>query len=233
MERKFLAVSGVVLLIAIGYFIFTSLKDPSLLKNQHKLSEESDRAFGSRGTLVKRDSSRLFAPSNPKNSDPEPTAEEGQAFKEPLHRRPEEEDSGEERAQALTSETQTDDTGISPELEAIFIAVNEWRRRIRSLHQTADPLVRQGIALNDRRREIGNALNGTSSDEPENRRLHEQELKIVSEQQELGEQVVSIDKEIERNREELEQYLQTNLAMTTTQFYDTHGEVFHAWRKAQ
>lgn len=230
MERKFLVFSCVALLISILYFIFTTVKDQPLTKNQREPSKELGETSFSTGNLAKQSSSRDSSPSHQKSSDP--TAEEWQAFEEAHQGSPEESiERGEEAQSASASGVEKSDTGISPELEAVFITVNQWRRRIRDLHRETGPLVREIAALSDRVEAINDAFDGTSGEE--NRRLNEEFKQAISEQQKVVDLVAPIDKEIEQVRQELEQYLQTNLGMTATQFYDTHGETFNTWRKAQ
>ena len=129
------------------------------------------------------------------------------------------------------SEAVNSGTSISPELEAVFTVVKDYRDRIRVLYQERDSFMREYAPLSHRESEINHAINGTSG--AENRRLHEELQQVQDAKQKLADIIDPIGEESDGIRQELEQYLQANHGMISRQFYDTYGEAFDAWRNAQ
>ena len=160
MVRKFLVFSCLVFLISIVYFIYTKYQMHTENKNQQEVTAELEAPSVGHVSTIRS--------SQPKTEDsnPEPTEEELAAFEVFLSNLEElEELDGttettqfEEVAEADTSETESDDTGISPELEEMFIYYKGHLDRFREVERKVVPLMRRVVELDERIEELGNLI---------------------------------------------------------------------------
>lgn len=235
MKRILLILAGsiVVILVIFGVFVTKNKEHPSTL-NQLEITKESTDSFvksvPTTSSPQPKQASEKIGPSEKERE------EEFEALPKSLEEKSVEDIQSEiasETKAPLTEALETEDskTRISPELEAIFTVVKNWRDKARAIDREIVPLINQYAALGQREQEIGNAISGTSGEE--NRRLHEELRQIQSEKQKLANLMDPLGAERDQITQELEQYLQTNYGMSIRQFFDTYSEVFDAWRKAQ
>ena len=238
--KKFLVFSCLILLISIVYFIHTRCQMHTESKNQQKVTGELEAPSVGHVSASRSSQPRI------EESNPVPTEEEWAAFEEFLGNleelertlegttettQPEPEGITDAEVYEASSETEGDDTGISPELKATFIVVNDWRDTQRAYFEKIDPLMREYAPLGEIEVGIIHAISGTSGEE--NRRLHEELRQVQSKKQELADLMAPFGRAREQANQELVQYLQENHGMDMQQFFDTHGEVFESWRRAQ
>ena len=225
MHMKLLLFACLVLLISVTYFIYTTLNQPTLTEEQQQTTQESNE------NLAKH-VSRVNTPELGQEQLTSAETEDKQAFEQPFQESFEEAES-EELASA--PEMGTDDTEIdseiSPELETLFIVVNEWRNKNVAHGKKTVPFMREYAALSDIERELIFAIDGTSGEE--NQRLHEELRQVQSGKQDIADTLEPFDREKERAKRELEEYLRTNYGLTIKAFFDRYREDFDSWRQAQ
>ena len=140
MARRFLVISFLVFLISIVYFVYTRYQLHAESKNQQVQQEVTaeletpftGRVFSSRSGQSKTES-----------SNPEPTEEEWKSFEEFIGNLEKLEElegttettQPEEVAETVASEIEVDDTGISPELEEMFIYYKGHLDRFRDVER--------------------------------------------------------------------------------------------------
>jgi len=227
---------GIIGILVAGFIGFQSMTSKPT-KNKEYLSTLHQKEMPEKSTEASAKKPRIVSASQPKraNKHLEPSAEELEEELKALPRNLEEEKvedvQSEVASETKVPETEDSDTGISPELERLFIVVKKWSDRNGALSREQVPFANQYAALGQREQEITYAISGTSGEE--NRRLHEELRQIQSEKQKLANLMEPLGEESARITQDLEQYLQTNYGMTIKQFFDAHGQMFDAWRKAQ
>ena len=113
----------------------------------------------------------------------------------------------------------------------LFIVVNElWNKNV-SHAEDIRPFMREYAKLGKILDELNSAINRTSGEE--NKRLHDEFLEIESEKEHIANFMSPLDEEREQFAQEVEQYLETNYAMTIRDFFDMYREEFHFWRETQ
>ena len=233
--KKFLAFSCLILLISIVYFIHTRYQTHTERKNQQDVSAELEAP-----SVGHISTSRSSQPKT-EDSNPEPTEEEWAAFEEFLGNLEElEELEGttemtqiEEVAEAdevATSKTESDDTGISPELEKMFIHYKEVvLNRSREISQEIAPFMRRIVEYDERMDELDNLVTEKSNRDEPHQQLME-EYRQLSEQR--NEVFVALEPFNERRAqvyEEWEEYLLTNHGIDSTTFHETYNETLRSW----
>ncbi len=224
MERKFLAFSCLVLLISIAYFIYTSYQLHIENKNQQEGTVELEVPF-----TGLRDANRSSHLLTPEHSNPEPTAEEGEASEKTSESTELEETEvifdteGFEELEAKTSEAQS-----SPELEALFIEVKQLYDQREVIYRETAPFSIELRELKYRRIEIGlHDLVEASGEETE--RLHEEFRRSQDRMQELRTIIAPLDEQRFQLEKEVEQIV-FEYGMTVEEFHDRYGEKYESWK---
>ena len=225
MARKFLVFSCLVFLTSFVYFIYTSYQlreSPTETENQQEvIGEFKQPLFG-------RVSTTHSLQSKQENSNPEPTAEEWSEFEEILSDLEElaETPQLEEISETDISKAEGNGTGISPELETIFIRVRDIQTQKNALIGEVADLYIEESEIQARQIEIG-TKELLISDPSKTRQLHE-ELKILHERRvELDAILDPYDEEIERLEDEFEQ----EYGMSFEEFHERYDSVYRSWER--
>ena len=219
MANKFLVFSCLVLLISIVYFIYTSYQLHIENKNQQEMTVELGEPFVERVST----SSSSQSP-KPERSNPEPTAEEWEAFEEVFRDFEDSEEQTETTQSEIASETEDSHTGISPELEAMFTRVRDIQTQENVLIDEVADLYIEESEIQARQIEIG-TKELLIADTGQARRLHE-ELKMLHDRRvELDTILNPYDEQIEGLNHEFEQ----EYGMSTEEFHEGYDSVYKSW----
>ena len=228
-----IGVVGVFVAGFIGFQIMT----PKPTKNKEHLSTPNQQEMSEESTEVPAKEIRIARTPQPTraNKHTESSEEEREEESEALLRSLEEEEvedvQSEVASETEVPETEDSETTISPELETLFIVVKDWRNKQQANYREALPLSNRFARLVRREQEIHDASVGTSGEE--NQRLHEELRQVREEMEEVNASLNPLIEEREQLTRELEEYVETHYGMTLRRFFDTHGEAFDSWRKAQ
>ena len=157
MERKFLIFSCLVLLSSIVYFIYTSYQLHIENKNQQEVVAELEVP------AVERVYTNNFSHVKPGRSNLGPIEEKWEAFEEVFSDFEELEEMTETSQLEGVAETAAvaadeDRTGISPELEAMFLDVNALVKRDNAILDEMEPHVQQALEISRKIGEIADRL---------------------------------------------------------------------------
>ena len=236
MARKFLVFSCLVFLISIVYSIYTRYQMHTENKNQQEVTAELEAPSVGHVSI-----SRSSQPKT-EDSNPEPTEEELAAFEVFLSNLEElEELEGttettqfeevfEEVAEAEVSETEGDDTGISPELKEMFIHYKEvFLNRSREVSREIAPFMRRIVELDERTDELDNLMTEKSNRGEPHQELREEYRQLSEERNEVFVALEPLDERRAQVYEDWEEYLLANHGIDSTTFNETYNEALRSW----
>ena len=235
MARKFLVFSCLVFLISIVYFIYTRYQMHTENKNQQEVTAELEAPSVGHVSI-----SRSSQPKT-EDSNPEPTEEELAAFEAFLSNLEELEEleeldgttetiQPEEVAETEVSETEGDDTGISPELEEMFIHYKEvFLNRSREVSLEIAPFMRRIVELDERTDELDNLMTEKSNRGEPHQELREEYRQLSEERNEVFVALEPLDERRAQVYEDWEEYLLANHGIDSTTFNETYNEALRSW----
>lgn len=228
MERNFLAFSCLVLLSSIIYFIYTSYQLHIENKNQQEVSAELEAPFVG-GVSTSRSSQ-----SKTENSNLEPAEGEWEALEEDVKDFDEFEETIEATqpegvTEAETSETEGNDTGISPELEEMFIYYKGYLDRHREVSRKQAPLMRKIVEMDKEWEEFDNLITEKTNRGEEHQELLEARRQLAEERNEVFVALEPLDERMTQLEQEWEEYLRTHHEIDGTTFGELHTEVLRSW----
>ena len=234
MARKFLGFSCLVFLISIVYFIYTRHQlqpESKNRQNQQKVTAELEAPVTGRISTIRS--------SQPKTEDsnPEPTEEEWAAFVAFLSNLEELEESEgttettqpEEVAETEVYGADGGDTGISPELEEMFIYYKGYLDRFRVYDQEVASLMRNVVEIDERMDELFDAIMEKANRGEEHQELLDARMQLYEERAEISEALEPLGERMAQLQEELNEYLLTNHGIDSTTFNETYTDALRAW----
>ena len=232
MARKFLVFSCLVFLISIVYFIYTRYQLNTENKNQQEVTAELEAP--SVGYVY---TSRSSQPKT-EDSNPEPTEEEWAAFEAFLSNLEELEElegttetiqpEGVAETEAYSAEG--DDTGISPELEEMFIHYKEvFLNQTREVDREITPFMRRIVELDERMDELDNLMTEKSNRGEPHQELREEYRQLFEERHEVFVALEPLDEQMAQIHQEWEEYLLANHGIDSTTFRETYNEALRSW----
>ena len=228
MERKFLAFSCLVLLISIVYFIYTSYQLHIENKNQQEVITELEMPSVGR---VYTNSSSQYAKTERSNL--EPTEEGWEAFEEVFNNfealgETVETSQFEGGVETVAVEAEEGHTGISAELEALFVGVKQFMDQERIIDDEVRPYLDENFKLKQRQIEIiTNDLLEAQGEESE--RLHKEFQKNREHMKTLSDIIIPFGEQMIQLRTEFEE----KHRITLEKFMENHGEDFRSWKALQ
>ena len=226
MHVKFLLFSCLVFLVALVYFIYTSFTLRTLTEERKATIQESKENFNQHIPRVdssESDQNQLFSH--------EEERVEGMLEQTDLGSLEETQDAGFVPIPEMEFNGTEIDSGIDPELEMLFVVVNEWRDKNVAHGELTAPLMREYAELGHAEGDLILAIDGTSGEETQ--RLYEELRQVQSEKENIANLLEPYDREMERNTQKLERYLETNYGLTIHSFFESYRGEFDSWRQAQ
>lgn len=232
MARKLLGFSCLVFLISIVYFIYTRYQLNTENKNQQEVTAELEAP-----SVGYVSTSRSSQPKT-EDSNPEPTEEEWAAFEAFLSNLEELEElegttetiqpEGVAETEAYSAEG--DDTGISPELEGMFIHYKEvFLNRTREVDREITPFMRRIVEIDERMEELFDAIMEKSNRGEEHQELLDARMQLYEERVEVSEALEPLDEQMAQIHQDWEEYLLANHGIDSTTFNETYTEALRTW----
>ena len=229
MERKFLVFSCLVLLISIVYFIYTSYQLHIENKNRQEVTAELEVP------AIERVYTNNFSPSvKPGLSNLGPIEEKWEAFEEV----PSDFEALEEMVETSqlegAAETATvagdeDLTGISPELEAMFLDVNALVKRDNAILDEMEPYVQQALEIGRKIGEIADRLVEAGTDNEIKKKLYAEVEGLYRD----DEAILAILKPYIQQRHQLRADFEQKYGISEKEFADQYYESHRAWKQGQ
>ena len=228
MERKFLAFSCLVLLSSIVYFIYTSYQLHIESKNQQEGTAELKAPFV--GGLYISHSSQ----SKTENSNLEPTEGGWAAFEDGVKDFDERDETAETTqsegvTEAAISETEGNDTGISPELEKMFIYYKGYLDRRREVSRKQVPFMRKIAEMDKEWEALDNLITEKMNRGEKHQELIEARRQLAEERAEVFVALEPFDERMAQLDQEWEEYLRTYHGVDSATFRETHTEALRSW----
>ena len=228
MERKFLAFSCLVLLSSMVYFIYTSYQLHIENKNQQEVTAELEAPFVG-GLYISRSS-----PSKTENSNLEPTEGGWAAFEDSVKDFDERDETAEttqpeEVTEAEISETEGNDTGISPELEKMFIYYKGYLDRHREVSQKQAPFMKKIVEMDKEWEKLDNLITEKTNRGEEHQELVEARRQLSEEREEIFVALEPLDERMTQLEQEWEEYLRAHHGIDSTLFRETHTKALRSW----
>ena len=225
MERKFLAFSCLVLLGSIVYFIYTSYQLHIENKNQQEVTAELEAPFVG-GLYISRSSQ-----SKRENSNLEPTEGEWGAFEGDVKDLGEFEETTQPEAGIETeaAETEVNDTGISPEIEKMFIYYKGYLERRREVSREQAPFMRKLVEMDKEWQELDNLITKKMNRGEKHQELVEVRRQLSEERNDVFVALEPFDERLVQLEGEWEEYLRTYHGIDSATFREIHAEDLRSW----
>lgn len=224
MVKKFLVFSCVVLLASIVYFIYTSYQWHIKDKDLQEAAMEEAPPLEYVSTIKNDSTSHTLERYNPDPSSPEPTTEEWTVFEATGDFKGSEEYK-ETTQSEFQSETEDDQAGISPELEALFTGVKSLINQLEVIRREAAPYVEEHAKVKYRQIEIG-TRDLVDADKESTEQLHEE----FRQNQERMKQLMDRIKPFEEQKRQLTNRFQEENDMTFSEFKERYNEDYRLWK---
>ena len=228
MERKFLAFSCLVLLGSIVYFIYTSYQLHIENKNQQEVTAELEAPFVG-GLYISRSSQ-----SKRENSNLEPTEGEWGAFEGDVKDLGEFEETTETTQpeagiETEAAETEVNDTGISPEIEKMFIYYKGYLERRREVSREQVPFMRKLVEMDKEWQELDNLITKKMNRGEKHQELVEARRQLSEERNDVFVALEPFDERLVQLEGEWEEYLRTYHGIDSATFREIHTEDLRSW----
>ena len=228
MERKFLAFSCLVLLSSIVYFIYTSYQLHIEDKNQQEVTAELEVPFVG-GLYISRSSQYKT-----ENSNLEPTEGGWAAFEDGVKDFDERAETAETTqpegvTEAEISEIEGNETGISPELEKMFIYYKGYLDKHRKISREQGPFMRKLVEMDKEGEELDNLITEKTNRGEEHQELVEVRRQLSEERNEVFVALEPLDERMAQLEGEWEEYLHTYHGIDSATFRETHTKALRSW----
>lgn len=227
MIKKFFVFSCLVFLISFAYFIYTSYQ----LRNSPTETENQQEVIGEfKQPLFGRVSTSRSLQSEQENSNPALTAQEWSEIEEALTDFEELEGTAEleEINETDISKAEGNGTGISPELEAMFLDVSALVERDNAILDEREPYLQQVWEIDARQSEIQEKLVAANGNKEEMRRLYAEYQNLEEAANAIWEDF--IESSIQQRRQLREDFEQ-KYGISREEFADQFYEVYRVWRR--
>ena len=229
MERKFLAFSCLVFLSSIIYFIYTTYQLHIENKNRQEVTAELEVP------AVERVYTNNFSPSvKPGRSNLGPTEEKWEPFEEVFSDFEELEEMTETSqlekvAEIAAVAADEDRTGISPELEAMFLDVNALVKRDNAILDEMEPYVQQALEISRKIGEIADRLVEAGTDNEIKKNLYAEVERLYKD----DEAILAILKPYIQQRRQLRADFEQKYGISEKEFADQYYKIHSAWKQGQ
>lgn len=228
MERKFLAFSCLILLISIVYFIYTSYQWHIEGEDQQKKLAKWEASF-----IDDVSSGQYPQTSEPRNLNPASTVRESERFEVDRVNVEGLEDAvitlqSEEFAEMVSSETKSDEIGIGPELEAMFLDIKALVDRDNEILDEMEPYVQQVWQINTRQEEILDELVAANGNREEMEILYAEFHTLVDEAKSISDDIIE---PYEHQRRQLRSKFERRYGLSEEEFADRYYESYRTWKR--
>ena len=209
LEEMFLVFAGFVFLVALAFFLFTTRQEQIFVEDSLKTFKESENSS------VKRVPTNSSSQPKAESENSEPTGEEGTEFESVVDDFETTQTEVEELKDPEVSKPEKSEFVISPELDALFMAFDEYAERNMTIEKELWPYYMEIRELEERILGLHGRLT------IEERRQHRKQIETLSRR------LTSFDE----RRTELKSEFYENYGVRVDEFGDLYGKMYKDWKK--
>lgn len=127
---------------------------------------------------------------------------------------------------------ESDDTGLSPELEILFLAIRVLEEERLAVLAVVDPMRQENVSIMFRQHEISSELSN-STDSATEKALYEERTELLEREDELSSRIFELQDEYNQIKADRSAFLEQYGISSWQEFKEIYGGAYKTWKNKQ
>lgn len=126
----------------------------------------------------------------------------------------------------------SDDTGLFPELEMLFLRIRAFEEEILEVIAVLDPIIKEDISIMFRQQEISHELS-VVTDSATEQALYEERTELLTREEELAPRIFDLQNEEDEIETKRDSFLERYGISSWQEFKDIYADAYKIWKTQQ